>query len=182
MENGDVKIRFRGQLYMYSDETMTNFIPRTTTIIPYESSLAGKLKILGFDLVEVDGDKVKVILPVHWTHFELADRYEYIVDSQGRKRIRIDPLYNKIELLTRFGYAVTFISNTVIRNIDVATFVTDQDKPIQGIEISKEMLTKMLDESAGDVNTFMDKCIQTCMATLDEHIKDWRNELAYWDK
>lgn len=181
MNDKEVIIEIKGKTCIYTEDSMSFFIPRVTTIIPYDSTILGKLKKLGFELLEVKGKLIQVILPPHWTHFKMGRAEEYIVDILGRKRIKINKDCTKLEILKRFGYDISFIHNSSINHIDVITFLTDNGRCVEQVVIPNELLTKFISETDGNKDAFINRCVDECKSMLNQRVPNWEDELSYWE-
>jgi len=174
-----------GNQNIYTNEVNNFYLPRYTTVVPINSAtadMAEKIQFLGFTIEDFDDEQMRVTLPYHWTHFEVSDEQEVIVDVLGRIRVVIDPHRNKMELLRRFGYAINHVNIPDKKVSGMQCFITDMNKPVTQIDINPQQYQQYLDEAGGSVDNLLNICITQCQNILDKEFPDWRNELAYWNE
>lgn len=183
----NIKVLGKPLIYEITDENSAKYyFPKYKTEIfinrddPY---FIGKLEELGFKIIDMKKNKLKVYLPFHWLHLIDDKKEETVVDRRGRMRLKINRKEKTTQLIRRFDFGINLITsnNDGYQNLNsLDCFITDSGGVVASVPFPKNFI-KDFEKSKMDIDELLELCKQSCASLLDTTVPGWLDEVNYWD-
>jgi hypothetical protein len=178
------KIKVLGKSQLFTNDLRTVFKSRYLTFI-YKNNddeqFIFKLISLGFDIIDIKNNMLKILLPQDWLHIKIRKDKEIITDNLGRIRLYIDCKNKKSKLLPRFAYKIENIESEKSEINQLRCQIYDSGNLLTNIIINGDDYTKYVNSNGGSSEQLFNWAEQQCLFVLSSKYPQWKNELAYWN-
>lgn len=181
------KIVGRAKLYSDTNGDITQMIPRYETSIynnKEDLNFIYKLMTVGCIIDSAFSSRVYIILPKGWVHVYIDKNNEYIMDDQGRERIRLDRSKRVSTFLRRYDFIIqtaSVLDGEEKKCVGVCQIIDSGKHIIKEYPITHEELKLYFDPNTSTDEELQELLKKAANLILDENYPNWRDELDYWD-